>query len=215
MTQNTLGPQKASIHHWLCTRNWEEKKRDRGRDATRFWQTHLNGGIGFRSTTEGRQPYVFFLRDDSYQTENKGSVTMNKKKPLSVSNPSILGRSNYTQLARLRRRIDRCNKQLLLLNTERHIRCLAMKVPFVVAIIVKNVDSQRVLYLVFPTLHKPSPTEERRQTEAAAYRERNGAAASLRRETRVIDDSEPAGQPLGQPAWSAGVLSEHKCRYTG
>lgn len=53
------------------------------------------------------QPYVFFFRDDSYQTGNKGSVTMNKKKPLSVPNPSILGRSNYTQLARWRRRIDR------------------------------------------------------------------------------------------------------------
>lgn len=65
----------------------------------------MNGGIVF---VAGYQPYVFFLRDDSYQAENKGSVTMNKKKPLSdVSNPSILGRSNYTQLARLRRRIDR------------------------------------------------------------------------------------------------------------
>ncbi|TGZ31925.1 Uncharacterized protein DBV15_01150 [Temnothorax longispinosus] len=42
---------------------WERKKRVGGRDATRFWQTHL---------------------DDSYQTENKGSVTMNKKKPLSA-----------------------------------------------------------------------------------------------------------------------------------
>lgn len=28
--------------------------------------------------------YVFFFRDDSYQTGNKGSVTMNKKKSLSV-----------------------------------------------------------------------------------------------------------------------------------
>lgn len=50
----------------------------------------------------------FFLSDDSYQAENKGSIMMNKKKSLSdVSNPSILGRSNYTQLAQLRRRIDR------------------------------------------------------------------------------------------------------------
>ncbi|EGI68282.1 hypothetical protein G5I_03064 [Acromyrmex echinatior] len=216
MTQNTLGPQKAFIHHWLCTekekktreredgnrktrrlwaRNWEEKKRDRGRDTTRFWQTQMAESV-FVAQTGGRQPYVFFLRDDSYQTENKGSVMMNKKKSLSVSNPSILDRSNYTQLARLQRRIDRCNKQLLLLNAEKHIRetaaqgesgingaqrisairharfpprarpssrkesrlvtiyvflrvmCLAMKVPFVAAIIVKNVDPQRVSYLV-------------------------------------------------------------------
>lgn len=50
--------------------------------------------------------HISILRDDSYQTGNKGSVTMNKKKsslyPSDVSNPSILGRSNYTQLARLR-----------------------------------------------------------------------------------------------------------------
>ncbi|KYN43561.1 hypothetical protein ALC56_01822, partial [Trachymyrmex septentrionalis] len=237
MTQNTLGPQKAFIHHWLCA-----------------------------DTRGGRQPYVFFLRDDSYQTENKGSVTMNKKKPLSVSNPSILGRSNYTQLARLRqfeyaflafnsRCVLQCNKQLLhcteyreahssaatrgesgingaqRISAIRHARfppwarpssrkesrlvtmlyvflrvvCLAMEVPFHnrAAIIVKNVDPRRVLYLV-----------SRWVVHMQVYEGRKSRQCALRHPRRVNGAALEDGSFTICPRRSASALMKWNARFT-
>lgn len=149
------------------------------------------------------------------------------------------------------RSILQCNKQLLLLNTERHIRdsytrrigdqrcpenlrdstclfsstgmtqfskgvtasyhlhistrcvaCLAMKVPFVVAIIVKNVDSQRVLYLVSRCIvHMQVYEGKRKEIEAVCFK---APPESQRRDIRgwKFHNLSSAQCGLKMPEWS-------------